>query len=137
MDTEAALYQDGFFSSHEKKQIDLFHKTLDSQKQEWDTQKKEVLDKIKSQRVKVLASRILARNFEDKAGCNFEIENDSHLDNLKSLETADQVVGYKNDVKLNQARGLDDLKEAQRELLNPDKDQRQMIVWLKKYIENL
>jgi exodeoxyribonuclease-1 len=137
MDADAALYQDGFFSAHEKRQIDLFHKTLDSQKQEGDPQKKEVLSKIKSGRVKILANRILARNFEDKADYAFTTEYYGHLGKIKSLETTDRIIGYKNDIKLNQERGLQELQEAEKELLDPDKNQRKMIASLKNYIEKL
>ena len=50
MDLDAALYQDGFFSTQEKKQSDLFHKALNDLKS--GHQKQKILKKLKSPRIK-------------------------------------------------------------------------------------
>jgi len=130
MDPDAALYQDGFFSDQEKKEIDLFHNSQDHQKQG-------ILNKIKSPRIKILASRILARNFEDKVGPAKETEYHLYLNRLRSSLEKDQIIGYKNDIKFNRQQGLKELKEVENEILDLDQDQLNILNWLKDYIENL
>ncbi len=133
MDPDATLYQDGFFSAQEKKQSDLFHKTQDHQKHE-------ILKRINSPRIKILAGRILARNFEDKIDQTdpaSETEYSSYLARLNSSLKKDQIIGYKNDSKFNCKQGLQELKEVEQEFLNPNLETKKMLHWLKEYIKNL
>jgi len=133
MDPDAALYQDGFFSAQEKKQSDLFHKTQDHQKHE-------ILKRINSPRIKILAGRILARNFEDKIDQTdpaSETEYSSYLARLNSSLKKDQIIGYKNDSKFNCKQGLEELKEVEQEVLNPNPETKKMLCWIKEYIKKL
>ncbi|NOX34363.1 MAG: exodeoxyribonuclease I [Deltaproteobacteria bacterium] len=130
IDPDAALYQEGFFSSLEKKQSSLFHKTPD-------TKKHEFLSEIKSHRIKKLAARIIARNFEDEKSGTKDSEFNIYLNKLRSPLEEDRIHGYKNDIKFNREQGLCKLKEIEHELLNPDQGQRKMLCWLKDCIENL
>ncbi|MCD4718318.1 MAG: exodeoxyribonuclease I [Desulfobacula sp.] len=130
MDPDAALYQDGFFSAQEKKQSNLFHKSPYHQKQE-------ITKKIKSPRLKILATRILARNFEDKIKQTDETEYHLHLNRLSSSLEKDQIIGYKNDIKFNCEKGLQELKEVEQEFLNPNPNTKRMLHWIKEYIEKL
>lgn len=130
MDPDAALYQDGFFTAQEKKQCDLFHKTPDHQKQE-------VLNQMQSQRIKLLASRILARNFEDLSGETSATEYHLYLNKLKSSLESDQIKGYKNDIKLNLEQGMQELKEMEQAAMPLNQDQEKVLGWLKKYLETL
>jgi exodeoxyribonuclease-1 len=133
MDPDAALYQDGFFSFQEKKEINLFHGFL----KDTNPDKQESMEKITSPRIKILANRILARNFEDTPGSAQDTEYSLYMKRLKSSLEKDQILGYKNDIKFNRNQGLHELKEAEQRLLNPDQDTRKMLAWLKKYIENM
>lgn len=130
IDPDAALYQDGFFSALEKKQSDLFHKAANNRK-------KEILKKIQSPRIKILAGRILDRNFKDETDQSKESEYHLYLNRLRSSLPEDQFIGYKNDIKFNCEQGVQELKELERELLNPNPDQKKMLEWLKEYITNL
>ncbi|MCK5696141.1 MAG: exodeoxyribonuclease I [Desulfobacula sp.] len=136
MDPDAALYQDGFFSVQEKNQSALFHKAQDHKKYE-------ILKKIKSPRIKILASRIIARNFEDKidqtdqTGQTGETEYHFCLAKLSSSLEKDQIIGYKNDSKFNCKQGLQELKEVEQEVLNPNQETKKMLHWIKEYIEKL
>jgi len=123
LDPDAALYQDGFFSFQEKKESKLFHEALDHQKQD-------ILNKINSPRIKILAGRIFARNFGNKI-------DPLYLNHLRSSLKKDQIIGYKNDTKFNRQQGLQALKEIEQTLLNPGKDQQTMLNWLQDYIEKL
>jgi exodeoxyribonuclease-1 len=136
MDPDATLYQDGFFSALEKKQIALFHKTQDHKKYE-------ILEKIESPRIKILAGRILARNFKakinqaDQTDQTSGNEYHSHIIRLSSPLEKNQIIGYKNDRKFNCRQGLQELKEVEQEKLNPNQKTKDMLRWIKKYIENL
>jgi len=140
LDPDAALYQEGFFSNLEKKQSDLFHQSLynlKSPRLKSDYQRQELLKKIKSPRIKILASRILARNFEEKTGQAQETEHHLCLNRLRSPLKKDQIIGYKNDIKFNREQGLQELKETEQKLLNPNQEQRQMLKWVREYIEKV
>ena len=133
MDPDAALYQDGFFSFQEKREINRVHQSLTA----LNSDKRESIEKIKSSRIKILANRILARNFNDMSWQVEQTEYSLYMNRLKSSSEKDQIIGYKNDKKLNCIQALEELKETQKALLNPNKDTKRMLAWLKKYIETL
>lgn len=140
LDPDAALYQDGFFSFQEKKEINLFHKSCKNLRPENVKMWHFNLKNIKSARIKILASRILARNFSSIKGYENQPEYDqhpefnNHMESLKSSLEEDQIIGYKNDTKLNYQRGLAALKETEDTLLEPNQDQRVMLEWLNQYM---
>ncbi len=147
LDADAALYQDGFFSSREKIEINLFHKSLEKLKYDsQDFQGPNKIDgkinrtidgKITSPRIKSLAHRILYRNFKNEKWQKKEVEHTLGLDRLRSSLKEDLVVGYKNDVKFNCEQGLLELKEVEQELVNPEEDKQKMLLWLKHHIKGL
>ncbi len=170
MDPDAALYQDGFFSTQEKRESRDFHRAikplvsrpsghnlmspevLESDVLKNDLSNRDILSQIKSPRIRTLAGRILFRNFRvgnldagKSGGINLEGQtgpgNDSeyqlHLNRLRSSREDDGIIGYKNDIKLNQKNGLDELKAVEQEMEHPNPDQIKMLAWLKTYIENL
>lgn len=129
MDVDAALYQEGFFTAQEKKESVIFHKAPDLEKQG-------ILSLIKSQRVQILAKRIIARNYKDKPGLS---KDGSYLDmdRLRSSSKQGHIVGYKNDVKFNCKKGMQEIEEIEQESLDLTRDKRIMLDWLKDYIEKL
>ncbi|MDA3916068.1 MAG: exodeoxyribonuclease I [Deltaproteobacteria bacterium] len=135
LDPDAALYQDGFFSFQEKKESSLFHKSFKSLQSDYQTH--EILDKIKSLRIRALASRILYRNFKNEKRQSTGIEHSLNLNKLRSSLKEDQIIGYKNDIKFNCRQGLQELKELEHEIVNPDKETKKMFYWIKDYIKNL
>jgi len=147
LDPDAALYQDGFFSFHEKKEINLFHNAWSDLRSgnlkltDVNPVKIKSIQKIKSPRIKILANRILARNFADmkehpnQTGYSQHPEFNQHMGRLKSSLEKDQIIGYKNDIKFNYTQGLEALIATKKAILNPDQDQKQMLGWLKRYIE--
>ena len=135
LDPDAALYQDGFFSFQEKKESSLFHKSFKNLQPDY--QAHEILDKIKSLRIKALASRILYRNFINEKWQSQGIDHSLSLNKLRSSLKEDQIIGYKNDMKFNCRQGLRELKELEHEIVNPDKETKKMFYWIKDYIKNL
>ena len=135
LDPDAALYQDGFFSFQEKKESSLCHKFFKNLQP--DHQVHKILDKIKSPRIKALASRILYRNFKNETWQSKEIDHSLSLNKLRSSLKEDQIIGYKNDIKFNCRQGLQELQELEHESVNPDKETKKMFYWIKDYIRNL
>jgi hypothetical protein len=66
-----------------------------------------------------------------------DTEYQLHLNRLRSCREEDAIIGYKNDIKLNQKNGLDELKAVEQEMKHPSPDQIKMLAWIKTYIENL
>jgi len=138
MDPDAALYQDGFFSFKEKQEINLFHQTFSNLiLTNLNPDKMKIINKIKSQRIKILANRILARNCNNISGHTDQAEYRQHVNRLKSSMEKDHIIGYRNEIKFNRRQGLDDLETTKQSLLNPDQETKNMLGWLKKYIEAL
>ena len=130
IDPDAALYQDGFFSAKEKKQCELFHQTVSGLKHG-------ILDQIQSPRIRVLAGRILDRNFLEEPFQKGSKEYQFHLDRLRSFSEEHKIKGYRGDTKYNCYQGVEELKELENTLLNSDPNQKKMISWLKEYIQKI
>lgn len=128
IDPDASLYQDGFFSAKEKKECDKFHLAGKDQKYE-------IVDQIQSPRIKILANRILDRNFLKGPLQTTNKEYQCHLNRLRSFSEANKIKGYRGDTKYGRHEALEELKGLERTLLNPDPDQKKMMVWLKDYIK--
>ena len=103
LDSDASLYDSGFFTAKEKKDIQWFHQAPDNEKADRVTQ-------FKSSRVRQMALRILARNGMpggERQGHGYG----QHLAAVVGISTGaiDQpmdVKGYKNESKLNKDQFL-------------------------------
>ncbi len=123
MDMDAALYQDGFFTVREKQDSQLFHRAEDAEKYQ-------IVEEISSPRIKKIASRILFRNFNGPLPESIKADCRSYMARLKSAVPEDQIIGYKNDVKLNVHTARQDFEQIKALISSPDSAQ-------KKVIENL
>ena len=128
IDPDAALYQDGFFSAKEKKECELFHKAGKDQKHG-------VAAQIQSPRIKILANRILDRNFSADPLQAKSREYQSHLDWLRSFSEEHKIKGYRGDTKYRLHQAFEELKELESALSDPDTDQKKIMVWLEEYIK--
>ena len=127
IDSDADLYQGGFFTPGEKREIASFH-MADREN------KAKACTALKSARVKTLAERILIRSFDysPKKGGEFA----AHLQRLSGQKDCGDVVGYKNELKLDCVRALAEVAEFESAgNLNPD--QEKMLGWLKSHIQGL
>lgn len=142
IDPDAALYQSGFFSYSEKKEIGRFHSTDDSKKAG-------ICGAFLSARVKTMAMRILLRNFTVPAltgdtllcselGPDLIGESQEYTDHLRRLFSRldGQITGYR-DVKYDLAKGMDDLREVAKKEKELTPLQKQIFSWLKLYMEEL
>ena len=130
IDLDAALYQSGFFSSSEKKEISRFHGSEDKNKAA-------ACEIFVNVRVREMANRILLRNFEDHSSIVRNKEYTDHLRRLLSQSSEDQILGYRNDVKYDVVQGMRDLREIQEQEKELTPLQKEILAWLKCYLESL
>ena len=101
VDLDAALYQDGFFSSLEKKEMGVFHQAPPDKKAV-------VVSTLQMHRIRALAQRVLFRNFtHDKdlpgqfssPGAMAGFDAAAYMRQVRGEEDAHPLKGYKNDVR--------------------------------------
>lgn len=130
LDTDAALYQEGFFSPGEKQDMGQFHRMLAANNVTGAT-------RLSSDRIRRMAHRVVSRNFQTDA--SGDTEYCSHLQRLSGRSPEMVVRGYKNDTKLNCTDALAQLHEIEAGA-NPgdfDSVQVEILNWLKRYIPEL
>lgn len=128
IDPDADLYQSGFFSFKDKKEIAIFHEAEEKKRCE-------IAQSFKSDRVRMLAQRILVRNFNEKPGCAPEFC--AHLKCLCGSDPEESIKGYKKDVKLTCAKALDELEKIEIETMQSfDSGQKDLLRWIKVHIES-
>ncbi len=128
LDCDAALYQDGFFTWDEKKQIETFHEAPDRLKTD-------VLKTMTSPRIKSLASRIIARNFKNYSDIDTQGMWNQYLACLVSDLPEDQITGYRGDAKFNLSMGLEALESVTSTIDRHDTERRKIVEWLEAYIK--
>ncbi|MCF8126154.1 MAG: exodeoxyribonuclease I, partial [Desulfotignum sp.] len=121
LDPDAALYQAGFFSGLEKKEIAGFHRAGPDEK---------LLKSLHSPRVKTLASRILIRNFNMAANPEFQ-------QHMGSLKTGEKIAGYRNDEKYTIPEAMDHIEELEAEMDSLDIRQQNALAQVKAYIHSI
>lgn len=127
IDPDADLYQGGFFSFKDKREIDIFHKSDEKKRYQ-------VVREFQSHRVRILAQRILVRNFNEKPEC--APEYCSHLKCLCGEDPNTSIKGYKEDVKLTCAKALEEIEKIETETMHSfDSEQKWLLAWLKGYIQ--
>ncbi|WP_319577467.1 exonuclease domain-containing protein [uncultured Desulfobacter sp.] len=128
IDLDADLYQGGFFSFQDKKEISIFHKTEDKKRCQ-------ITQTFQSNRVRMLAQRILVRNFNEKPESAPEFQ--SHLKGILGIDPEKSIKGYKEDVKLTCAKALEELEKIEAEKMQAfDSNQKDILKWLKSHIQS-
>ena len=127
IDLDADLYQGGFFSFQDKKEIAIFHKTEEKKRYL-------ITQSFQSDRVRMLAQRILVRNFNEKSECAPEFH--AHLKRLLGIDPDNSIKGYKTDVKLTCAKALGELEKIEAGAMQSfDASQKDLLAWLKSHIQ--
>ncbi len=130
LDPDAELYQTGFFSITEKQDISSFHRG-DSES------RIQLIDQMKTKRIKTLAQRIINRNhslFDKESLESMKSSEFAQLLHRLRVSDSDKVVkGYKEDRKFNCADALKELCSVNE--LDLDSEQKKIIDWLKDYIQ--
>ena len=107
LDSDAALYQDGFFSYREKEECLRFHRCRPEDK-------KAMAEKMASERIRTIAKRIVLRNFSSG-------NKDAGRGGMPFDET---IKGFRNDLK----RTLQDASRELETLRNSDLDKEQSMI---------
>ncbi len=129
VDIDAALYQDGFFSSAEKKESRLVHQALSEGNPS-------VLNRIESSRVQRLAQRIVHRNFPDITTELTGSDYHQHLKRLSGQEGSGPVLGYRGDTKFNKSKAMEELDTIRAGFKKPNPAQSAMLKWLDQYLKD-
>ncbi len=125
LDYDASLYQSGFFSWKEQKEIAMFHNASTDDKVKLSMAPD---SPIKSQRIKALAFRILFRNYPDLTHPMLDIplsmtdDAVKYIKKIKSSKHSDNIKGFRNDTKLTYDIAADTLHHI-KEQNNLDKEQ--------------
>jgi len=130
IDPDAALYQDGFFSTAEKKEIARFHASGPFSGSSPDAAAA-VLNTLRSPRIKTLGARILARNYNMTASPEFE----NHIHRLTASEG--QIKGYRSDDKYTLSRAMSHLGQMQADASRLGERQRAALDHIKAYLDTL
>ncbi len=128
IDLDADLYQSGFFSFQDKKEIAIFHKTEEKNRYQ-------ITQSFQSNRVRMLAQRILVRNFNEnpRSAPEFHV----HLKRILGIDPQTSIKGYKEDVKLTCARAFEEIEKIEAETIQSfDSSQKDLLTWLKSHIQN-
>ena len=134
LDPDAALYQDGFFLKNEKKEILDFHEADFSGKVQ-------AISQMSSKRIKVLAQRIIQRNYSAELlkSTSFEEtdqqEFSDHMSKIRKSDAEHTVKGFRNDTKLNCEDAIKDLEEIQKSEI--DSEQQDILSWLNDYLKRI
>jgi exodeoxyribonuclease-1 len=127
IDPDADLYQGGFFSFKDKKEIAIFHNTEEKKRLQ-------AVQDFQSARVRMLARRILVRNFNENPESAPEFH--AHLKGLCGNDPKVLIKGYKEDVKLTCAKALGELGAIEADAgLSFDSGQKDLLGWLKAHIQ--
>ncbi|MCK5312270.1 MAG: exodeoxyribonuclease I [Desulfobacteraceae bacterium] len=131
LDPDASLYQDGFFNKHEKKEMSNFHGAdLNG--------KIQIAKQMSSDRVKIIAQRIIQRNYSSESLRTSESASSESfeflelMDKIRLSDPENAVKGFRNDTKLNCKDALQELEDALKIAL--DNEQNDLLEWLKGYI---
>lgn len=124
IDIDADLYQSGFFSFQDKKEIAAFHNAEENRRYQ-------ISQNFQSNRVRMLAQRILVRNFNERPERGSEFHK--HLKGLLGNDPEVCVKGYRQDIKRTCARAFEELERLKPKAVQTS--QKDLLVWLKSHIE--
>ncbi|MFO7883985.1 MAG: exonuclease domain-containing protein [Desulfobacteraceae bacterium] len=126
LDVDASLYQEGFFTTQEKKEIVRFHSTQGNDRLS-------VLDRFSSPRVRSLAVRILFRNYPELCSHLSEKEYKKYTDSLKVMDHKNRIKGYKNDTRFSLSDAEEEILKIKKEM-TLDREQDKLLGWLQSYL---
>lgn len=126
LDPDAALYQDGFFTAAEKKDIARFHDAgpFDSADK---TTLSDVLAALRSPRIQVLGARILTRNWGLPATREFQ-------NHLEKLAAGGNITGYRSEEKFTLPQAVASLNKITENQALLDIRQQHALTAIAKYL---
>ncbi len=109
LDADASLYQDGFFSSTEKKEMMAFHHSAPHRRIA-------CVEKMKNPRIKLLAARILFRNYFSEVPSEvslgkFGFDEKYYMERIRSAQ-GHPIKGFRNDTRYGVAQALKEIADC-------------------------
>jgi len=109
LDADASLYQDGFFSSTEKKEMMAFHHSPPHQRMA-------CVEKMKTPRIKCLAARILFRNYVNAEPSEVSLEKigfneKEYMERIRNPQ-GHPIKGFRNDTRYGVAQALKEISDC-------------------------
>lgn len=128
LDPDAALYQEGFFTVTEKKDIARFHEAVTFGRA-GKTDLSALPATLQSPRVRTLAARILARNFDLPGSAEFK-------DHLEKLGSGGEITGFRSESKVTLQRAVTALKQLGDDRQQLSQRQRHALNAVETYLRN-
>jgi exodeoxyribonuclease-1 len=109
LDADAGLYQDGFFSTAEKKEMVGFHHSVPAHGMG-------CVKKMKCPRIKTLAARILFRNSFDAVPPEVSAEKigfdkNHYMERIRNGQDLDPIKGFRNDTRYGVEQALEEIAD--------------------------
>ncbi len=139
LDYDASLYQAGFFSRQEKKEIAIFHDASMDEKVKLSIAPE---SPIKSRRIKDMAFRIMFRNYSDSVPFSSDVSSVQtqdvikYMNRLRSFKPGDTIKGFRDDVKLTCYGAAVEIKRLKKEN-RCDGEQLEILDWIESYIKTM
>ncbi len=129
LDPDAALYQAGFFSSREKKEMVQFHESSTHKKAE-------NLTFMNSSRVKELAYRVLFRNYLGQLPSSAMLTDtyQCHMERVWSSSDEERIRDFRNDERLTAMAAKEEMLILKNRT-GLDEEQHRILAWLGSYIQ--
>ncbi len=108
IDTDAALYQIGFFSNEDQRLFTDFHRVT------WEKRIK-LIDSFRSETIKELGRRVIFRNYTGKIPRKINTAFKDYMHQINPLMDADAPVDYREQKRLTPRRALDQIEKIERD----------------------
>ena len=128
LDPDAALYQIGFFSRSDEALFKEFQKAPPEAKEA-------IIHRLKSPDARILAKRVIGRNFPQQLSEDAAAEFEAYLQRVNPGREAQALVDYRGDARLTPASALAEIKQLKKST-HIDEEQLTLLDELKTYIEN-
>ena len=128
LDPDASLYQIGFYSRADEKRCRMFHQaSLD--------QKAGIISQFSNPDARLLAGRVLFRNYPKTILGELGQEYHSHMQRINPLKHEDAIIDYRGDKRTTPSGALSEITQL-KQSGDLDDHQQQLLDDLEKYIKN-
>ncbi len=126
LDADASLYQIGFYSRADENLCRNYHEASPEKKAR-------LIDRFSSPDARVLAWRILARNYPDALSPEYESEYERYIRRINPTRQRDALVDYRGERRMTPKDALDEIEKL-RENRKSEEDQLRLLEDLEYYI---
>ena len=127
LDPDAALYQIGFFNRSDEKLFKAFHTAPFDEKEQ-------ITNRFTSREARILAIRLLRRNYPEQVAENFEGEFEAYMRRVNPAPEGEALLDYKGEPRLTPSHALKEIQHLKRSA-GLDSQQLELLDDLQKYIK--